>query len=247
MPRPVAGALVACGALQYGGLKGARFNGVANFAPTASVPEGYAPKGAHVLPRKAGGMVGVGYPVFTGSGTLLQGGPMVGDFDSTFTTDDGNLSLIVSMTGTASITWTTSAGTLSLTIGMDGSGSFSLTGSGGLSMVVPFDGTGSFSLTGTADLKGNLSMDGEWTPYTELSPENLARSVWDAVAAQYNESGSMGAKLNTASSGGVDLSALAQAVWEYAQRKVDVEKMNGYTVTGTGQEADPWRATGVSV
>jgi hypothetical protein len=55
-------------------------------------------------------------------------------------------------------------------------------------------------------------MAGEWTPFTELSPENLAREVWNAVAATYNAAGTMGAKLNTASSGGVDLSALADAV-----------------------------------
>jgi hypothetical protein len=243
----MAGSLAASGALVYGGIQGARFNGVANFARTASIPEGYAPKGAHVLPRKAGGMVGVAYNTLTGEGNLLQGGPMTGGFAASFTASDASLSLIVSMTGTATIQWTTSPGTLSLTIGMNGSGSFSLTGSGGLSMIVPFDGAFTSSFTGAADLKGLLSMQGEWTPYTELSPENLARSVWDAVAAQYNETGSMGQKLNTASSGGVDLDALAAAVWAYATRKVDVEKMNGYTVTGTGQEGDPWRATGVSV
>ena len=45
-------------------------------------------------------------------------------------------------------------------------------------------------------------MQGEWTPYTELSPENLARAVWDALATQFNDAGTMGNKLNTASSGG---------------------------------------------
>jgi hypothetical protein len=30
----------------------------------------------------------------------------------------------------------------------------------------------------------------------------------------------MGAKLNTASSGGVDMNALAQAVWEYGMRSL---------------------------
>lgn len=245
--RHMSGALVACGAMQYGGIQGARFNGTANFAKTASIPEGYAPKGSHVLPVKAGGMTGISYGAMTGSGNLLQGGPMTGSGSMSFVSADASLGLIISMTGTATINWTTAQGQLAMTLGMNGSGSFALTGSGGLSMIVPFDGTGSFSLTGSGDLKGNLSMQGEWTPYTELSPENLARSVWEAVAAEYTSSTTMGGKLNTASSGGVDLNALAQAVWEYATRKVDVEKMNGYTVTGTGQEGDPWRATGVSV
>ena len=245
--RHMAGALVACGAMRYGGIQGARFNGTANFAKTASVPEGYAPKGSHVLPVKAGGMNGKAYVSLAGDGDMLQGGPLTGSGAMSFVSDDASLSLIISMTGAATINWTTSAGQLAMTLGMNGSGSFALTGSGGLSMIVPFDGAGSFSLTGSGDLKGNLSMQGEWTPYTELSPENLARSVWEAVAAEYTSSTTMGGKLNTASSGGVDLGALAQAVWEYATRKVDVEKMNGAPVIGNGSEASPWRGEGVSV
>ncbi len=46
-----------------------------------------------------------------------------------------------------------------------------------------------------------------------LSPTALATAVWNAVANEFNDSGSMGNKLNTASSGGVDLDALADAVW----------------------------------
>lgn len=216
--RHMAGALVACGAMQYGGLRGARLNGTANFAKTASVPEGYAPKGAHVLPVKAGGMAGKAYVSLTGEGNMLQGGPMEGTGSMAFTSADASLGLIISMTGTATINWTTAAGQLALTLGMDGAGTFSLTGTAGLSMIVPFEGTGAWSLNGSGDLKGNLSMAGEWTPYTELSPENLARSVWEAVAAEYTDSLTMGGKLNTASSGGVDLNALAAAVWAHASR-----------------------------
>ena len=218
--RHVAGYLASSGAMVYGGLQGARFNGTANFAKTASIPEGYAPYGSEVMPVKAGGMGGIGYIEASGSGNLLQGGPMTGNGDLTLTVPDASLSLVVSLDGTATISWTTTDGDLKLTLGMDGTGSFALTGDAGLSMIVPFDGTGSMSFTGDADLKGNLSMIGEWTPYTELSPENLARAVWEAVAAQYTATGTTGAKLNAASSGGVDLNALAQAVWEYAQREV---------------------------
>ena len=218
--RHMAGALVVTGALGYGGLRGAQLNRTANFAKTASVPEGYAPNGAVVMPVQAGGMGGVGYITASGSGSLLQGGPMTGNGDMTFTVPDASLSLVVSLDGTTTINWTTDNGDLKLTLGMDGSGSFALTGAAGLSMIVPFDGAGSMAFTGGADLKGNLSMTGEWTPYTELSPENLARAVWEAVASQYTETGTTGAKLNAASSGGVDLNALAQAVWEYAQREV---------------------------
>ena len=39
----------------------------------------------------------------------------------------------------------------------------------------------------------------------------------------------MGAKLNTASSGGVDMNALAQAVWEYATRTLTSGGSGGAT------------------
>jgi hypothetical protein len=61
-------------------------------------------------------------------------------------------------------------------------------------------------------------MTGSMNPFTELSPEGLANAVWSALASENNVANTMGAKLNTASSGGVDMELLAQAVWEYATR-----------------------------
>lgn len=59
------------------------------------------------------------------------------------------------------------------------------------------------------------NMIGNALPYTELSPQSLAQAVWGAPAGESNQAGTMGSKLNTASSGGVDMDALAEAVWEY--------------------------------
>lgn len=117
------------------------------------------------------------------SGDLLKGGPMEGDGTLTLT-QTGGLSVVVSMTGTAAVVSVSADGmVLRLTIGMDGSGSWSLTGAPNLAMIVPFGGSGSFSFTGAADLRGRLAMIGEWTPFTELSPENLADKVLDALNA----------------------------------------------------------------
>ena len=95
------------------------------------------------------------------------------------------LSLVVGLAGTASVlTVTGDGGTLSLTIGLDGTASMAFTGGGALSMIVPFEGTGSVAgVTGTADLRGILSMAGGWTPFTDLSPEGLARAVHAAFLA----------------------------------------------------------------
>lgn len=186
--------------------------------PSASAPDGYGMQ-ALVPPITAGSMSALVRAVeFTGSGSLLQGGPMEGSGSISLTAPDASLSLIVSLSGTATMAFSPAAAVLSMVVGMDGTGSITLTGSGALSMIVPFDGTGSITFTSAGDLKGNLSMEGSWTPFTELSPETLAGAVWGAVATANNEPGTMGQKLNTASTGGVDLSALAAAVWSHITR-----------------------------
>lgn len=207
---------------------------------TSSIPEGAFQGPASILPPLvAGGMSSsnTGTDItLTGTGNALAGGPMEGA--TTFTlTGSGGLSLQVTLNGNGAVTVTGSGG-LALTIGLASAGSFTVTGAGGLSMIVPFDGLASFALTGSANLKGNLSLAGDVTPFTELSPENLAAAVWNALATQFNEAGTMGAKLNTASSGGVDLDALAAAVWAYATR----------TLTDTTQPArllDIWQRLGL--
>lgn len=47
-----------------------------------------------------------------------------------------------------------------------------------------------------------------------LSSDNITNSVWDEPIADHLTVGSTGAKLNVASSGGVDYTALADAVWD---------------------------------
>lgn len=96
-------------------------------------------------------------------------------------TGDGNVSLVVGMEGTATVASLTGDNlVLKLTIGLGGSGSISLTGNGNnLAMIVPFEGIGSVAqFAGTSDLRGRLSLAGEWTPFTDLSPEGLANAVW---------------------------------------------------------------------
>jgi len=55
---------------------------------------------------------------------------------------------------------------------------------------------------------------------TELTTDAIAAAVWNAISSSFNDAGTMGNKLNTASSGGVDMDALAQTVWEYALRSM---------------------------
>ena len=218
----------------------------ASYESNASYPDGYG-MNAFVPPIVAGSMSALRPILATDDGTtnLLQGGPMEGTATITFG-QSGGLSLTVGLAGnTAVVTMTGNSMVLRLTVGLDGTGAFTLTGTNNLSMIVPFEGAGTVLTmgVGSTDLRGRLSMEGEWTPFTDLSPENLARAVWDALATQYNDTGTMGNKLNTASSGGVDLTALAAAVLAAAEANpihANVKEVNSLTVDGTGTEADPW-------
>ena len=78
-------------------------------------------------------------------------------------------------------------------------------------------GQASVALTATATATAIGHMMGLALPYTELSPQSLASAVWQALAAENNAVGTMGNKVNTASSGGVDLNALAEAVWSHEE------------------------------
>ena len=253
--------------------KGDRLNRFvsASFARTASTPDGYDMKGA--VPAIRAGSMSALRTIATlrdGPSNLLQGGPMEGTGVVAELTGGGNVSLVVGMAGTAAVA--TLSGNnleLKLTIGLDGTGSISLTGAGcNLALIVPFAGSGSVAqFAGASDLRGRLSLAGEWTPFTELSPQGLAAAVWNSALAQHQADGTAGRALATASSGGVDLNLLAAAVWGYVSRTltdsaagatpeaiaaevlavlnaatipVDVRKMVGTPMGGSGVAGDEW-------
>lgn len=216
-------------------------------ARTASTPDGYGMK-AYVPPVRAGSM-SVSLPVanVTWSASLLQGGPMecTGSvLDLTNTTS--GLSLTVGLSGTAAVaTLTGESMVLRLTVGLDGTGAFTLTGTNNLAMIVPFEGTGGVVTmgVGATDLRGLLSMSGEWTPFTELSPEGLASAVWNSMLSEYSTTGSAGKALSMASSGGVDLVAMAQAILDAAAVTpihANIQQVNDTTVNGSGTTGSPW-------
>lgn len=182
------------------------------YSKTASYPDGYGIRSPWAA-RTAGSMSSSARIGFTISGNLLAGGPMTGSFSSNITSSNANLSLIASLTGGWSTSLTSVNANLAGVVQLTGSGSWQLAGSGNLGATVPMSGSGSFGISGYGDVRMKLSLTGGWTPYTELSPENLAAEVWNAAAANYNDSGTMGNKLNSAASGGVDYAALGQAVW----------------------------------
>ena len=81
-----------------------------------------------------------------------------------------------------------------------------------------------------------------------LTLDNIVGGVWNAALIDYAVNGSAGKALSTASSGGVDLDLMAQAILAAAQVTPihsNMEQVNGEEVIGDGSELDPWRAVGV--
>lgn len=128
---------------------------------------------------------------------------------------------IVSGAGSAEISVTTNAPILGAEAG--GSGETVIFMSATANILPEDDAPPARTASATIYMTGSLvpyalgHMVGFALPYTELSPQSLASAVWQAQASENNLAGTMGNKLNTASSGGVDMDALAEAVWGYEQ------------------------------
>ena len=110
----------------------------------------------------------------------------------------GNVSLLVQLISNIT-TSTTLSGTISGLIKLQAalSGSSSASGSLGAIAFMNTAASGSSSLTG--NLKGTLSLEADITPFTDLSPENLATAVWNSLAANFNDPGTMGEIMNNMS------------------------------------------------
>lgn len=126
------------------------------------------------------------------------------------------VSAIATLTGSGDITAAELKAYLNAAATLSGSGdvhaSSVLAALGWIESIVSGSGTASAQQYATGELGAVIR------GYSDLTPEGIRDKVWQALAAEFNEAGTMGNKLNTASSGGVDIDALAQAVWEYATR-----------------------------
>lgn len=199
-----------------------RFAGEEHLA-NASTPDGYGMQ-ALVPPITAGSMSGKA----TGSGAA--GGPAILALDALATiTGAGSLealgglivNLAATITGSGGISAATMQAFLNLLATISGSGGVTATATGIGNASATLAGTG--AATGAATGLGN--MGATLRGYGDLTPEGLRDAVWQAIATSNNAPGTMGAVVNAAGSGGVDLNALAAAVWAYATRTLTTSGM----------------------
>lgn len=111
-----------------------------------------------------------------------------------------SLDIVSFLNGTASLTFSDVADVIAVS-NLEAALTMAFSTSANLAISVPLDCTITFTFDSNTVLRGIASIEVEITPFTELSPQNLANAVWSAIAASNNEVGSMGEKLNDAGSG----------------------------------------------
>jgi hypothetical protein len=115
------------------------------------------------------------------------------------------------LTGSGGITSSSLLAYLNALADLTGTGEITSADLEGLGeLIAILTGVGLITLTPAAI--GELGADIK--AYGSLTPEGIRDSIWSAVASNYNTSGTMGQKLNSAAVGGVDYDALAEAVWD---------------------------------
>ena len=226
-----------------------------------AIPSGnYAGK-TWMLPQKSGEMQSRFDAVARMSGTAAgaRGVNLTASSSVVFSVANADLQLVVSASGSATVTFSASsalAGALQATGGT--SFSFTLPATT-LGAIINAQASASFALSGAGTPRAVGSLAGDITPFTELSPQNLAAAVWSAIAASNNTAGTMGSKLNSAASGGVDYAAMADAVRAELAAELarldaaissrqaggavvdaDVRYVNGVEIGGTGTPGDTW-------
>jgi hypothetical protein len=232
-------------------------------------PDGTLHPGSWLLPGVAGGMAsrnniaGAGTTTFAVTGGVNGQATLAGAGDITAATAQLVISMVATLAGSGTMAAADLRGYLNAVAALSGSGGVSaaiaalawagaaVSGGGTISSATPY-ATGTLAAT----IRG----------YSDLTPEGIRDKVWQALLANYQDAGSAGKALATASSGGVDLNALASAVWSYATRDMppaereaiaaevlaaaqadpinaNTVKMNGALVAGDGTDGNLWRGS----
>jgi hypothetical protein len=165
----------------------------------------------------------------------------------------GVLSAVASLSGSGNITTATLAGAILATATLAGGGDItppqldgiwdmqaSLGGSGTVLANIQAIGHAVAELigSGTATLTSGATpgwMEADITPFTELSPQNLAAAVWNSLVATFQEAGSMGEALATAGSGGLSPSQVTMLTELY--RLAGLDQTRPLVVTETTRTA----------
>lgn len=175
----------------------------------SSVPNGYTAPYSWVMAQKPGGMAiykGIDGVGDISTANLAGGLGASSDLSGVGTISNAGLGLILQAVATI-----LNIGELTGTIIGKLDASINLAGSGDMSGSLGALANAVSEIIGYSELTVSIQADAfmyaEITPFTTLSPENLAASVWNSVASSFNTSLTMGSKLNSAASAGDPWSA----------------------------------------
>lgn len=172
---------------------------------TAALPTGTEPPYSVLIPYKGGELSSTtainGAGVFTPS--QQNGINLLADLESIGLVSDASMSLVTSMIaaieGSGAITNASLVGTTQLASTLAGSGDLNGAMSVLAGLVAELASTGSL----TAELRGDLFMAADiYVNSGTAEVDQIVAAVWSALASEYNESGTMGNKLNGAGSAG---------------------------------------------
>lgn len=187
--------------------------GGAGIASTASVPNGHEHPGAWMMAPAGGGLAA--YNTISGSADLAAsialGRALSAELTASGTISAASLALIVSFAADL-------AGDGDLSAAMRGAVQLAaeLAGDGDVSAALGLIAWCACDLAGTgtasgSTLRGTASMAAEILSYGALTPEGIRDAVWNALAASFNDAGTMGELLNGAG-GGTTPAAIADGI-----------------------------------
>lgn len=178
-----------------------RFVGEAWSQTVGGLPTGYGISGV-VPPIKPGSLASYKKDLALSnlSVNCQEGRSLAATTSISFTVQNAGLELQVLLVGSTSLSISVNASNLQLLAEISGNTSLDLTNpAASLSALAGLFASVTFSINPEGTLTATGELDGHIVPSSaELTPENLAAAVWEAIGADHNTAGTMGEKLNSA-------------------------------------------------
>lgn len=176
---------------------------------------------AYIMPQKSGSISSYtrSSSNLTPSANLIPALPMQVSGSFQLVVTNAQLDQVVQLVASAVLELTGSAN-LAAAVAMEGAAIFNLSSSALLGGVIPIAGSASSQLSPSVSLNAQAFMIAEAGGPEALSPQGLARAVWNELMDDYNDVGTFGEQLKNLSGGGggggPSAAAIADAVWDEA-------------------------------
>lgn len=212
-----------------------------------SIPSGNRHPNVWMMPQKAGALAARN--TLDGSGTVSSANAWAVKLATAAVTGSGDLTafgglivqLIAALTGSGTVTAANLQAFLAAVANLTGSGDITdaeLLGLGALLAALTGTGTTTPTLTGTGEL------DADIVAYGELTPEGIRDSVWNALAASFNATGTMGEKMNDAGSASNPWTEIIESGFTAAEILKLIAAVTAGKVSGGGTGTEVFRDLG---